>query len=141
MKDVEERAESALDHDLREHFPALAEFSSTKELEASALYARLRPEIERVLNGVAQGGFADSSNSRSGNSMKIRATAWNIERGIRLDGIIRLLSEHSVIRESDVLLLTELDYGMARSQNRFVAREIAEKLKLNYVFAGEAKHV
>ncbi|HYY59646.1 MAG TPA: endonuclease/exonuclease/phosphatase family protein, partial [Pyrinomonadaceae bacterium] len=35
----------------------------------------------------------------------------------------------------DVLLLTELDYGMARSDNLFVAREIAVSLGLNYVFA------
>lgn len=34
-----------------------------------------------------------------------------------------------------MLLLTELDYGMARSQNRFVARDLAEELNLNYAFA------
>ena len=65
----------------------------------------------------------------------IRATAWNIERGICLPGIIRVLQEHPVISESDVLLLTELDYGMARTGNRFVAREIAEALAFNYAFA------
>jgi endonuclease/exonuclease/phosphatase family metal-dependent hydrolase len=31
--------------------------------------------------------------------------------------------------------LTELDYGMARSGNRFVAQELARALKLNYAFA------
>ena len=34
-----------------------------------------------------------------------------------------------------MLLLTELDYGMARTGNRFVARELARALKLNYAFA------
>jgi hypothetical protein len=34
-----------------------------------------------------------------------------------------------------VLLLTELDYGMARSGNRHVAREIAEGLGMAYAFA------
>jgi endonuclease/exonuclease/phosphatase family metal-dependent hydrolase len=34
-----------------------------------------------------------------------------------------------------VLLITELDYGMARSGNRFVARELAKSLDLNYAFA------
>src|SRR5947209_1341883 len=104
-------------------------------MEASTLYARLRPEIERVLNSVAQENFAGSTISHSPDVNAIRATAWNIERGIRLDEIIQLLGAHPVIRESDVLLLTELDYGMARSGNRFVAREIAENLKLNYAFA------
>jgi hypothetical protein len=39
------------------------------------------------------------------------------------------------LRKKDLLLLTELDYGMARSGNRFVARELAQKLELNYAFA------
>jgi endonuclease/exonuclease/phosphatase family metal-dependent hydrolase len=36
---------------------------------------------------------------------------------------------------ADVLLLTELDYGMARSDNRFVARELAAALGLNFAYA------
>lgn len=64
----------------------------------------------------------------------VRAMAWNIERGIRLEKIIDVLSKHSVVSQSDVLLLTELDYGMARSHNRFVAREIASALKLSFAF-------
>jgi hypothetical protein len=34
-----------------------------------------------------------------------------------------------------VLLLTELDYGMARTRNQFVAREVACALGFNYAFA------
>ena len=34
-----------------------------------------------------------------------------------------------------MLLLTELDYGMARTENRFVARELAERLGLSFAFA------
>jgi hypothetical protein len=34
-----------------------------------------------------------------------------------------------------VLLLTELDWGMARSANRLVARELAAALRMNYAFA------
>jgi endonuclease/exonuclease/phosphatase family metal-dependent hydrolase len=128
---------SPLVHRLAPHFRELARFNSTRSLEASPLYARLRPEVERVLNGVelessecrpvpgeaAQGGRA------------IRATAWNIERGSRLDGIIRALGEDELMKQSDVLLLTELDYGMARSENRHVAREIAAALGMSYAFA------
>ncbi len=39
------------------------------------------------------------------------------------------------MRRSDVLLLTELDYGMARTGNRNVAREIARALGMSYAFA------
>jgi endonuclease/exonuclease/phosphatase family metal-dependent hydrolase len=134
---TKEEAPSALDHGLRPYFSELARFSSMRALEASSLYAALRPEIERVLGSVAQESFAPrvARPHAFKKSHPIRATAWNIERGIRLPSIIRILQEHPLIRESDVLLLTELDYGMARTCNRFVAREIAEALGLNYVFA------
>ncbi len=66
---------------------------------------------------------------------KIAALAWNIERGCIFDGIVEALKNHSGLNNKDLLLLTELDHGMARSGNRFVAQEIAKQLKLNYAFA------
>jgi endonuclease/exonuclease/phosphatase family metal-dependent hydrolase len=95
----------------------------------------LRPEIERILGSVVREDFAAQHTDAAASRLPIRVTAWNIERGIRLEGITRVLGEHPVISASDVLLLTELDYGMARTGNRFVARELARALGLNYVFA------
>jgi endonuclease/exonuclease/phosphatase family metal-dependent hydrolase len=128
---------SPLEHRLAPHFPKLAQFNSTHELEASPLYARLRAEVERVLNGVECGEFAPPKSvvEVARNMQSIRATAWNIERGSRLEEIVRVLRENPLMSRSDVLLLTELDYGMARSANRHVAREIARELELNYAFA------
>ena len=135
LTDEKEETHSALDHYLQPYFGELAQFSSTKTLATSSLYKKLRPEIERVLNGIAQEDFAPDAFSKSTRLPFIRATAWNIERGLRLDNIIHVLKEHPVLSQSDVLLLTELDYGMARTDNRFVARELASSLKLNYAFA------
>lgn len=102
----------------------------------SALYQKLRPEIERVLNGLVVENYAGEADRAPHNLLRsIKATAWNIERGKRLESIIRTLKEHPRLRESELLLVTELDYGMARTQNRFVAREIAEALEMNYAFA------
>ena len=126
---------SPLEHELGAHFPELARFRSTKELEASPLYARLRPEVERVLGGVERGDFTHEREAGTSNTGAIRATAWNIERGQRLEGIVRVLSEHALMSESDVLLLTELDYGMARSGNLHVTRELARALGAAYAFA------
>lgn len=125
-----------LAHRLGAHFSELARFNSTKSLEASPLYARLRPEVERVLSGVEIESLAppDTRENTRG-ERSIRATAWNIERGSRLDGVIRALREDELMKRSDVLLLTELDYGMARSGNRHVTREIAAALDMNYAFA------
>ncbi|MDT7602449.1 MAG: hypothetical protein QOF61_446 [Acidobacteriota bacterium] len=127
---------STLEHALAPHFPSLAQFHSTRALKSSPLYARLRPDIESVLGSVAQENFADEiPRAHLSARDSIRATAWNIERGKRLAGIVSALEYHPTLRGSDVLLLTELDYGMARTGNLFVAREIAESLRLNYVFA------
>lgn len=126
----------ALEHALAQHFPALAGFDSTRALQASSLYARLRGEVERVLDSVACEDFAaDNDAPISSTPRFVRATAWNIERGKRLPGILRALREHPTLRASDVLLLTELDYGMARTGNLFVARDIAEAVGMNYAFA------
>ncbi len=122
----------ALDHNLGEYFTDLRRFSSTKVLEASSLYAGLKTEVERVLGSVVQGDLSDGAPPAR---PAIRVTAWNIERGIRMEDILRVLKEHPLIRESDFFLITELDHGMARTQNRFVAHEMARALGLHYVFA------
>lgn len=100
----------------------------------SALWAEVREEAERVLNAVVVEEFADDR-TRHETPTHIKALAWNIERGIVFDGIVDALKNHEDLRDKDILLLTELDYGMARSGNRFVAREIAKELGLNYAFA------
>lgn len=50
---------AVLDHDLRRHFPDLLKFESTKELEKSALYREIQPEVERILNAVVQEDLRD----------------------------------------------------------------------------------
>lgn len=125
-----------LDHDLNRHFPELLKFESTPEMEASALYARIKPEVERILNAVVCEDFSEPGTVRTiPSSDTVKALAWNIERGCIFQGIIDALTTHNNLNNKDLLLLTELDYGMARSGNRFVAREIAKELKLNYAFA------
>ncbi len=134
---------SVLDHDLAKHFPELLKFESTPGLEASDLYAEIRPEVERILGAVVvsvqSARFIACPNSEERDESRtlntITALAWNIERGNIFEGIVGALENHQHLKDKDVLLLTELDYGMARSGNRFVAREIAERLGLNYAFA------
>ena len=110
----------------------LARFESTKELERSTLYRQLKPDIESALSHVWHG---ESALHVPIESDTVRAVAWNIERGIRLERVIQSLQEHPALANADVLLLSELDWGMARTGNRFVAREIASRLGLNYAFA------
>ncbi len=64
----------------------------------------------------------------------VRAVAWNIERGKSLEGLIDYVRREPLLREADVFLLNEVDVGMARSQNRHVAAELAGALGFAYVF-------
>jgi len=120
------------DRSFRPFLSDLARFDSSKELEDSSLYKKLKPEIDRVLSHV---WHEEMTAPAAGGADSIRAVAWNIERGIRLDEIIRTLQEHPAVADADVLLLSELDWGMARTGNRFVAQEIAASLSMNYAFA------
>ena len=111
----------------------LARFDSTRELEGSSLYRKLKPEIEQILSHVWREDLAPLAPHDAGQG--IRVVAWNIERGIRLDDVVRSLQDHLSLANPDVLLLSELDWGMARTRNRFVAQEIASSLQMNYAFA------
>ena len=122
-----------MDHAINPYFPQLRQIPSSRDLESSPLYRRLRPEIERVLNTVETG--EDPAGCSGPARSSIRAVAWNIERGLKLPGLTRALREHPLLREADVLLLTELDYGMARTGNLHVTRELARQLGMTYVFA------
>ena len=121
-----------LDQSFRPFLEEFARFENTRDLQRLPLYQKVRPGIDRVLDNVWCDDLAPGS-VPSGNS--IRVVAWNIERGMRLDGIIQFLQGHPLLANADVLLLSELDWGMARTDNRFVAHEIASALGMNYAFA------
>jgi endonuclease/exonuclease/phosphatase family metal-dependent hydrolase len=109
-------------------------------MEASDHYKGIKPEVERILNAIVvehiQGSIgADNGSQTSVSSTSISIAAWNLERGTRFEGIVDALCHNKALKDKDVLLLSELDYGMARSGNRFVAKELAERLQMNYAFA------
>jgi len=122
-----------LEHDLSKYFPDLLKFESSDDLAASPIYKTVRDDAERVLNTVVVEDLSESIDSKDGSVIAV--LAWNIERGNRFDGIVDAFKNHLELKNKDVLLLTELDYGMARSGNRFVAHELAESLQLSYAFA------
>lgn len=133
MKDLSvDKSPLVLEHDLNRFFPQLLKFNSTRELEKSELYQQIKPTVERILNAIVQENFSDVT---LGMDPIVKALAWNLERGICFEGIVEAFKSNSELSDRDLLLLTELDYGMARSKNRFVARELALQLKMNYAFA------
>lgn len=125
----------ALRHELQAHYRALRAIRSRKALEASALWAAIGREVTRVLEGVERGDRAPLSPA-AGPALRgraLRAVAWNIQRGARLDDLRRAVAAPP-FSEADVLLLSEVDVGLGRSGNRNVARELAEALGMSYAF-------
>lgn len=63
----------------------------------------------------------------------IRIVDWNIDRGVALSSILEFLAGV----DADVVLLQEADLNARRTRQLNIAREIATKLQLNYVFGRE----
>jgi endonuclease/exonuclease/phosphatase family metal-dependent hydrolase len=63
----------------------------------------------------------------------IRVVNWNIDRGLRLQSVVAFLAG----AKADVILLQESDLNARRTHHLNVAKEIALKLQMNYVFGRE----
>jgi endonuclease/exonuclease/phosphatase family metal-dependent hydrolase len=63
----------------------------------------------------------------------IRVVNWNINRGLRLQSVIEFLAG----AKADVILLQECDLNARRTHHLNIAKEIAQKLQMNYVFGRE----
>jgi endonuclease/exonuclease/phosphatase family metal-dependent hydrolase len=63
----------------------------------------------------------------------IQVVDWNIDRGLQLGGIIDFLASTN----ADLILLQEVDLNARRTHQLDVAREISQKLRLNYIFGRE----
>jgi endonuclease/exonuclease/phosphatase family metal-dependent hydrolase len=63
----------------------------------------------------------------------VKVVSWNINRGLQLPRIIEFLRRS----EADILLLQEADLNARRTHHLNIAREVAQKLQLNYAFGRE----
>src|SRR5277367_2112101 len=78
------------------------------------------------------GNFAPTG-SRGASGSPIQVVDWNIDRGLQLGGVIDFLAS----TKADLILLQEVDLNARRTHQLNIAREIAQKLQLNYVFGRE----
>ena len=63
----------------------------------------------------------------------IRVLNWNINRGLQLQRVVEFLSS----TKADLVLLQESDLNARRTHRLNIAKEIARKLQMNYVFGRE----
>ena len=121
-------------HEIHRHYRALRAIRTRKALERSALWAEIGGEVNRVLEGVERGDHAPVAVAPGPRRRQLRAVAWNVQRGARLDDLRRVVVAPP-FADADLFLLTEVDVGVGRSGNRNVARELAEALGMSgYAF-------
>lgn len=80
-----------------------------------------------------ESGSTFSAPSLSACPETIRAVSWNINRGLQLERVIDFLASS----RADLVLLQETDVNARRTGRRNVPREIAQALRMNYIFGRE----
>jgi endonuclease/exonuclease/phosphatase family metal-dependent hydrolase len=101
--------------------------------KGAARFPRSEPQASGEVHEAA---FPRSEPTASGEvheARELHALAWNAERCKHLDESAAFLAAAG----ADVVLLTELDWGMARSQQLHTARELASRLGMSFAYGVE----
>jgi endonuclease/exonuclease/phosphatase family metal-dependent hydrolase len=120
--------------EIRDIVREMSRFRTLSALRRSAFWRLHGPEVLRLLRTVQQGAPARGT-AVTAPAKTLRIVHWNIERGKEFEAILENLREHPELRDADLVLLNEVDVGMARSGNRHTARELGEALGLYWAFS------
>ena len=121
-----------------------------------ALDQALENKLKAVLDSTTVENGGDNPPHRPlvpGLGPVLRVAAWNIDHGLNYDQIRMALSgaddllrsasgpsiesQLRVLRDADVILLSEVDLGVKRTDYRDIAKELAHALGMNYAFGVE----
>lgn len=102
-------------------------------LRAAPEWRALEVRLQRLL-GTPRLLPAAAPPPPSSDPARVRAVHWNIEHGNEYAQVERALLAHPELRDADLVLLNEVDLGMARSGNRNTAADLARALGLHGVF-------
>ena len=113
---------------------ALRGFPTLAGLRRSPRWADLGPRLDRAL-ATARRHQPRLPSGDSADPARVVAVHWNIEHGNRYSRIAAALRDHPQLQAADLVLLNEVDLGMARSGNRDVAGDLAQALGFHGAWA------
>ncbi|EKD41900.1 MAG: endonuclease/exonuclease/phosphatase [uncultured bacterium] len=103
-------------------------------LKKDATLKNYLKNISTLLTGVTQ-VHAATGQKQAQPKKTYKAITWNLERGKNLGAIIKSLKEHMALADADFILLTEVDWGMIRTNNLNITLEIAKAVDYHAYFA------
>jgi len=112
---------------------AVEPWPTIEALRAAPEWPELGAQLQRLL-GTPRFLPAPSLPPPSSDLARVRAVHWNIEHGNEYEQVERALLTHDALRDADLVLLNEVDLGMARSGNRDIAADLARALGFHGVF-------
>jgi len=112
---------------------AVEPYPAIEALRAAPGWPALDARLQRLL-GAPRFLPAPSPPPPSSDPTLVRAVHWNIEHGNEYAQVERALLAHPELLGADLVLLNEVDLGMARAGNRDVAADLARALGLHGVF-------
>src|SRR5215813_5701888 len=112
----------------------LGSYKNMKGLRRSAPFRRHQATLRKLFK-LARTYTEESARPRL--KSFLRVAAWNIECGKKFDGIAHTLNTHPILRFADLILLNEVDDGMARSGNRSVAADLGREIGAHAIYGVE----
>jgi endonuclease/exonuclease/phosphatase family metal-dependent hydrolase len=112
---------------------ALAAHRTLDGLRGSAGWPALAPRLAALLGTVRR--HACAAPAPAHDPARLRAVHWNIEHGNHHARIEDALLHHPALADADLVMLNEVDLGMARSGNRDVAGDLSRALGRHGVWA------
>jgi len=117
--------------DYAEFVAACRAFRDERAFRASPFFARWGAELDALLRTprIELAAEPDVSTRPT-----LRVAQWNIEKGLRLEGLERRFRDDPRLADADVITLQETDIGMARASNADVARVLAHAWRGHSVY-------
>lgn len=131
--------ESLLSHPLHDYLPLLAKHRSVSAMKKSLLYRSIQKEIEKTLASLETGSYALPLSYFKKDFC--RMVFWDLAGESDYDEACSFFKAHPLLMRADVLFLTGVDLGLARSGNRNWPQSLARDLRMNYFFVPSALHL
>jgi len=98
---------------------------------------KLTQDIPNLDHAEVDNSIAPREACKIGNSTTIKVVDWNTERGTYWAEFAEMIEAIPDLEKPTVLVLNEMDIGMARSGNVHTARKLAFRLGMNYAWGLE----